>query len=81
MEPRGSLTGGFDRQDGSGCQSVADGGRRLRVGRERRHADGHGAAGRRSGRHRQLGIRTVSGVQLLSVLVVTAVEPRDRAHR
>lgn len=54
--------------------------RRLRVGRERGHADGHRAAGRRPGRHRWLG-GTVARVQRLSVRVVVAVQPSDRAHR
>jgi len=55
-------------------------GRRLRVGRERCHADGHRAAGGRPGRHRRLG-GTMARVQLLSVRVVVAVQPSDRAHR
>jgi len=53
----------------------------LRVGRERRHADGHRAAGRRrSGRHRRIS-GTMARVQRLSVRVVVAVQPSDSAHR
>lgn len=53
-------------------------GRRMWVGCERCHADGHRTAGGRPGRYRHLGW-TVSGVQLLSVRVVVTVKPRDRA--
>jgi len=70
---------GSDQQAGPGRESMADG-RRLRVGRERRHADGYGAAGRRPGHQRWLG-GTMSRVQLLSVWVVMAVQPSDRTHR
>jgi len=52
----------------------------LRVGRERCHADGHRAAGRRSGRHRWIS-GTMARVQRLSVWVVVAVQPSDSAHR
>lgn len=71
---------GSDQQAGPGREPMADG-RRLRVGRERRHADGHGAAGRRPGRQQRLLGGTMSRVQLLSVWVVMAVQPCDRAHR
>lgn len=69
--PVAALTGP-DQQAGPGREPMTDRGRRLRVRRERRHADGHGAAGRRPGRHRRIG-GTMARVQLLSVRVVVAV--------
>lgn len=77
------LTRRLDRhQAGPGHQPVSDDRRgRMRVRHERCHADGHRAAcGGRPGRHGQPG-GTVAGTQLLSVRVVPAVEPRDRANR
>jgi len=50
-------------------------------GRERRHAEDHGAAGRRPGHQRQLGGTTLSGVQFVSVRVMVTVQPRDRGDR
>lgn len=71
---------GLDQQAGPGRQPVA-GRRGLVFGRERRHADDHGAAGRRPGQHRHAGGTMVSGVHFLSVGVVVVVQPRDRTHR
>lgn len=72
-----SLLTRLDQQAGPGREPMTHR-RRLVFRRERRHADGHRAAGRRPGRHRYLG-GTVSGVQFLSVRVVVTVQPSDRA--
>lgn len=74
-----SLLTRLDQQAGPGREPMTHR-RRLVFRRERRHADGHRAAGRRPGRHRYLG-GTVSGVQFLSVRVVVTVQPSDRADR